>query len=120
MLITGDGDGKIIASYFDFEFGSGKFERIEKIFVKDKAHSGAIVKLQRYAVTDIILSGSTDCTFAFWNIMKGDCLCRTKQHESPLQTFQFMNNYQMLVTSSNTELFIWNVQRVLTKVGGGS
>lgn len=115
MLITGDGEGKIIASYFDFEFGSGKFERIEKIFTQEKAHEGPVLKLERYGTTDNVVSCSSDMTFAFWNIIKGQCLNKVKKHKSPLQTFQFMNNYQLLVTSSNTELFIWKVNRFLVK-----
>jgi major membrane immunogen (membrane-anchored lipoprotein) len=67
ILVTGDAAGKLVVCEFDFDIKHGRFESLEKTFVKEKAHEKAIVKLERYSNTDLVVSASNDQSFIFWN-----------------------------------------------------
>jgi WD40 repeat protein len=109
ILVTGDGEGRINAYNYEFEASTGKYDSLNMIFTQPKAHVGPVIRLQRFSKSDIVCSGGSDCTFAFWNIWNSELILRKKYHESPIQGFQFMNDCNMLITQSNTELFIWNI-----------
>lgn len=112
VLVAGDGEGNIFAAKLNYDEHYGKFIGLETFFKKEFAHDDAIIRLERYKDTDVVLSASVDATFAFWNVINGEKLEHITDHESNIQCFQFLSNYEYLCTMSKEELFTWKVDYV--------
>lgn len=75
VLVSGDGVGNLVASYINYERSTGRLINVLPFFTMEGAHKKYITKIERYKITDIILTASQDCSFSFWNLMAGEQVC---------------------------------------------
>lgn len=109
ILVSGDGIGNLIASEIRYDKSNGRLQKVVPFFTMEHAHRDVITKIERYKDTDIVLTTSQDCCMSFWNLAEGQQIANIERHQSPIQSFQFMNNYETLITCSIQELFTWKV-----------
>lgn len=59
------------------------------------------------------MSSSKDCTFAFWNLENSKQLHFNENHKHPITSFQYVDNYNYVVTISNYECNIWKLVELI-------
>jgi hypothetical protein len=102
VLVTGDGVGNLVASYINYERSTGRLINVLPFFTMEGAHKKYITKIERYKITDIILTASHDCSFSFWNLMAGEQVC----HMEGYHVTKFFSPKPRRSQSSNSNLWI--------------
>lgn len=107
IVVSGDAGGEMIVSEAFFS-AIGKFEKIEPIF-KRRSQNGQISKIERYTHEDIILTACHDGSMVFWDIEKQQKILELSEHDQPIFSFQFMDDFNYLSSATRYDLLIWNL-----------
>jgi WD40 repeat protein len=108
MLISGDASGEMIVSEVSYHLITGKIERVDILF-KRRSHTGQITKIEKFSQDDIVVTSSYDNSIMFWDIEREQKLLHLTEHDQPVQCFQFVDDFNYLVSATKQDLIIWNV-----------
>lgn len=110
VICTGDSMGNLIVSYLHHNRQSLKIQRVEQFYSVKAAHSAAITRMERLKFTDIVISTGADGKISFWDVAnKCKAINSKADHEFPIQSFQFADNYNYLCTICMSKIIIWRI-----------
>lgn len=109
ILVSGDSGGELIVSEISYHSTLAKLERVDVIF-KERSKHGQITKIEKFLHDDIVVVASSDGSFTFWDIEKGQPLLTSTEHEEPVLSLQFMDDYNYLCSATKHDLVVWSVR----------
>lgn len=108
ILLSGDAGGELSLCEISYNAITAKLERVEPMF-KRRAHTGQITKIEKFSSDDIIVTASFDGTMIFWDIERDQKLMQLAEHEDPITSIHFMDDYNYLCSATKRDLIIWSV-----------
>lgn len=108
ILLSGDAGGELSLCEISYNAITAKLERVEPIF-KKRAHTGQITKIERFSSDDIVVTASFDGTLIFWDIERDQKLMQMAEHEEPITSIHFIDDYNYLCSATKHDLIIWNI-----------
>ena len=108
ILCSGDAGGELIISEVAYHPINAKLERVDVIF-KRRSQTGQISKIEKFSNDDIIITASHDGSVMFWDIEREQKLMHLTEHDEPIQSFQFMDDYNYLCTATKRDMVIWSI-----------
>lgn len=108
ILLSGDAGGELSLCEISFNAITAKLERVEPMF-KRRAHTGQISKIEKFSSDDIVVTASFDGTMIFWDIEREQKLMQLAEHEEPITSIHFMDDFNYLCSATKHDLIIWNI-----------
>lgn len=108
ILASGDASGELIISEIHYHAVTAKLERVDLVF-RRRGHTGQISKIEKLNHDDIIVTASHDGSVMFWDIEREQKLMHLTEHDSPIQSLQFMDDYAYMCTATKNDLIVWSI-----------
>jgi WD40 repeat protein len=108
ILLSGDAGGELSMCEISYNAITAKLERVEPIF-KRRAHTGQISKIAKFSSDDIVVTASYDGSMIFWDIERDQKLMQLSEHDEPITSMHFMDDYHYLCSATKHDLIVWNV-----------
>ena len=108
ILCSGDAGGELVVSEIAYHPVNAKLERVDVIF-KRRSQNGQISKIDKFSNDDIIVTASFDGSMIFWDIEREQKLMHLTEHDEPIQSFQFMDDYNYLCSATKRDMVIWSI-----------
>lgn len=76
-----------------------------------RGHSAAIRSLDFLSDSDLLVSGSDDCSIRLWDLKEESCLGVLEGHSAPVKTARFFPNGSMIATgSADGDVRLWGIE----------
>lgn len=108
ILLSGDAGGELSLCEISFNAITAKLERVEPMF-KRRAHTGQITKIEKFSSDDIVVTASFDGSMIFWDIERDQKLVQLAEHEEPITSIHFMDDFNYLCSATKHDLIIWSI-----------
>lgn len=108
VILTGDAGGELSLCEISINAITAKLERVEPMF-KRRAHTGQISQIEKMASDDLVVTASFDGSIIFWDIERDQKLMHLTEHDDPITSIQFMDDYNYLCSATKHELIVFRV-----------
>lgn len=108
LLLTGDAGGELLVSELIYSPHGQSLEAVTPLFRK-RAHKGQIVSISLFKHEDVAITAGQDGAIIFWDLTQQTKIIHMEEHDLPIASLVFADDYSSMVSSSRSELIVWKV-----------